>query len=111
MFHWDHKFQTKYGQIRIYLTVTYVSLVLKLLFMYLKMRDQSLMQKLKHVCFLVMAKMSLVIDYMIQLTKKLIRSRDVVFVEDQTIAYIEKIDEPESKHSDILIDLSSTSLT
>ena len=69
------------------------------------------MQKLKHVCFLVMAKMSLVIDYMIQLTKKLIRSRDVVFVEDQTIAYIEKIDEPESKHSDILIDLSSTSLT
>ncbi|KAA0040427.1 Retrovirus-related Pol polyprotein from transposon TNT 1-94 [Cucumis melo var. makuwa] len=30
--------------------------------------------------------------------KKLIRSRDVVFVEDQTIADIEKIDEPKSKH-------------
>ena len=43
--------------------------------------------------------------------KKLIRSRDVVFVEDQTIADIEKIDEPESKHSDNLIDLSLTSLT
>ena len=43
--------------------------------------------------------------------KKLIRSRDVVFVEDQTIADIEKIDELESKHSDNLIDLSSTSLT
>ncbi|KAL0551899.1 hypothetical protein IC582_010991 [Cucumis melo] len=43
--------------------------------------------------------------------KKLIRSRDVVFVEDQTIADIEKIDEPKSKHSDTRIDLSSTSLT
>ena len=43
--------------------------------------------------------------------KKIIRSRDVVFFEDQTIADIEKIDEPESTHSDNLIDLSSTSLT
>ena len=43
--------------------------------------------------------------------KKLIRSRDVIFVEDQTIANIEKIGELESKHSDNLIELSSTSLT
>ena len=43
--------------------------------------------------------------------KKLIRSQDVVFVEDQTIADIKKIDEPKSKHSNNRIDLSSTSLT
>ena len=34
--------------------------------------------------------------------KNLIKSHDV-FVEDQTIADIEKIDEPKSKHSDNLI--------
>ena len=43
--------------------------------------------------------------------KKHIRSRDVVFVEDQTILDIKKIDKTESVHNDYLINLSSGSLT
>ena len=42
--------------------------------------------------------------------KKLIRSRDVLFVEE-TIIDIEKIYEPKSKYNDNLIYLSSASLT
>ncbi|XP_022151008.1 uncharacterized protein LOC111019029 [Momordica charantia] len=43
--------------------------------------------------------------------KKLIRSRDFVFVEDQTIEDINKTDKIEFQHSDDLIDLDSVPLT
>ena len=43
--------------------------------------------------------------------KKLVRSRDVVFMEDYTIQDIEKTDATESQHSDDLIDLDPLPLT
>jgi transposase InsO family protein len=43
--------------------------------------------------------------------KKLVRSRDVVFMEDQTIHDIEKTEKVVPQYSDGLIDLDSTSLT
>jgi hypothetical protein len=43
--------------------------------------------------------------------KKLVRSRDVVFMEDQTIHDIEKTEKVVPQYSDDLIDLDSTSLT
>jgi hypothetical protein len=43
--------------------------------------------------------------------KKLVRSRDVVFMEDQTIHDIEKTEKVVPRYSDGLIDLDSTSLT
>ena len=76
------------------------------------MKDQNLMQKLnKAGVFLGYGQHEFCYRLYDPVKKKLIKSRDVIFVEDQTIADIEKIDEPESKHNDNLIDLSLTSLT
>ena len=60
---------------------------------------------------LAMVRMSLVIGFMIWCRKKLVRSRDAMFMEDHTIQDIEKTDATESQFSDDLIDLDPIPLT
>ena len=43
--------------------------------------------------------------------KKLVRSRDVVFMEDQTIHHIEKTEKVVPRYNDCLIDLDHAPLT
>ena len=49
---WDSKFEIEFGQTRICLAITCMSLAEKLLFIFLKIRDQSSIQRQNHACSL-----------------------------------------------------------
>ncbi|KAL6334059.1 hypothetical protein AAG906_001815 [Vitis piasezkii] len=90
----------EFGQIMKSLMITCVSLDARLLCIFPKMRDLSLMlrQDLLGYCFMIRS-------------EKLVRSRDVVFMEDHTIQDIEKTNPMESQDSSDLIDLDPAPLT
>ena len=98
-------FRIEVGQIMKSLMITCMSLDVRLLCIFPKMRGLSLMLRQDLVYLLAMVKMSLVTGFMIWCRKKLVRSQDVVFMENHTIQNIEKTDATESQCSDDLIDL------
>ena len=98
-------FRIEFGQIMKYLMITCVSLDVRLLCIFPKMRGLRLMLRQDLVYLLAMIKMSLVTGFMIRCRKKLVRSQDVVLMENHTIQDTEKTDAIESQCSDDLIDL------
>lgn len=79
----------RFGLVKTWHMITCVCSVARHLFMFRKMRDLSLMLRLGNVSSLVTIMVSLGISYDL-IEKKFVRSRDVVFFEDQTIEDIDK---------------------
>lgn len=69
------------------------------------------MPRLTSAFFMVMVEMSFITNYIIHLRKKLVRSRDMIFFENQTIKDIKKLENMVPQGSDKLDSVTLTTIT
>ena len=91
--------------------ITWALLDARLLCIFPKIRGSSLTLRQDIMCSSVMARTNLVTGFYDPVGKKLVRGRDVVFIEEQTIQDILKTNTPISQCIDGLIDLDPVLLT